>query len=336
MDAFIQTYGFTIITMLISAMLALSLYLPLMAGQLSLASPGFYAIGGYVGGLLSTQNFRESVGAQNSYPVLLILLEMLIAAALCGALAYLIGRIVLRLRGIFLALATISFVEIVRVGAIVFVDFTKGQPGIENIPQPFPTKFGYMWLMLPTLLLCMFGVYRLERIRAGRAFTAIRADELAASSIGIDTTHYKVLAFVIGGILAGIAGAISAHLNNTWNPSFGTFDASILILASVLVGGSRTFVGPVIGGMLITAMPEALRALAGIDGMAPTLSKFIADSRLIIFGILITLGAIAFPEGLVNPDFWRRITRRRVADEPTGGAPSAAVSATAGTGGRTE
>lgn len=310
MDAFIRTYGFTFITMLIAALLALSLYLPLMAGQLSLASPGFYSIGGYVGGLLSTQNFRDSIGAQNSYPLPLMLVEMVIAALLCGIIALIIGYTVLRLRGIFLALATISFVEIIRVGAIVFVDLTKGQPGIENIPQPFPTKFEYIWLVLPILLFAMFFIYRLERVRAGRALTAIREDELAASTIGINPTHFKVLAFVLGGILAGVAGAMSCHLNNTWNPSFGTFDASILILASVLVGGSRTYLGPVIGGMLITALPEVLRAVAGIEGLPVTVSKLIADSRLIIFGILITLGAVAFPQGLINPDFFRRFNRK--------------------------
>lgn len=306
MDAFIQTYGFTIITMLIAALLALSLYLPLMAGQLSLASPGFYAVGGYIGGLLSTQNFTQFIGEKNSYPVWLLLVEMLIAGVICGVLAYIIGRIVLRLRGIFLALATISFVEIVRVGAIVFKDLTKGQPGIENIPQPFPTKFDYIWLMIPLLLLAMFFVYRLERVRAGRALIALREDELAASAIGINPTHYKVLAFMLGGIFAGVAGAVSCHLNNTWNPSFGTFDASILILAMVLVGGSRTFLGPVTGGIIVTALPEILRGIASQPGMNPVLSKVIADSRLIIFGLLITAGAIAFPQGLISPDYFRR------------------------------
>jgi len=306
MADFIRTYGFTIITMLIAALLALSLYLPLMAGQLSLASPGFYAIGGYVGGLLSTQNFRDAVYGENLYPVALLLVEMFIAAALCGLLAFVIGWVVLRLRGIFLALATISFVEIVRVSAIVFVDLTKGQPGIENIPQPFPTKFGYIALAGPVLLFVMFFVYRLERVRAGRALTAIREDELAASTIGINPTHYKVLAFVLGGIVAGIAGAISAHLNNTWNPSFGTFDASILILAFVLVGGSRTVLGPVAGGLLLTALPEVLRAASGIPGLPVAVSKLIADSRLIIFGVLITLGAVAFPQGLITPEWFAR------------------------------
>jgi branched-chain amino acid transport system permease protein len=240
--------------------------------------------------------------------------EMLIAGVVCGLLALVIGWVVLRLRGIFLALATISFVEIVRVGAIVFKDITKGQPGIENVPQPFPTKFEYIWLVLPVLLFGMFFVYRLERVRAGRALTALREDELAASAIGIDPTRFKVLAFTLGGIFAGVAGAISAHLNNTWNPSFGTFDASILILAMVLVGGSRTFLGPVTGGIIVTAIPEVLRAIASQPGISPALAKLIADSRLIIFGILITAGAITFPQGLINPDFFRRFAPKSSID----------------------
>ena len=98
---------------------------------------------------------------------------------------------------------------------------------------------------LPLLLLSMFFVYRLERIRVGRAFIAIREDELAADAMGINPTHYKVLAFTLGAMLAGVVGAVSAHFLNTWNARQGTFDASISYLAFVLIGGSRTFLGPV-------------------------------------------------------------------------------------------
>lgn len=309
MDAFFRTYGYTIVMMVIYALLALSLYLPLMAGQLSLASPGFYLMGGYVSGLLSVGGFKGLVGDSNSYPAWALLIQMVLAGLLCGLVGFVIGVIVLRLKGIFLALATIAFVEILNKSATAFKEFTYGPEGVPNIPQPFPTQFAYILAAAPLLIFAMFFMYRLERTRAGRAFTAIREDELAASAMGIDTTRYKILSFVLGSIVAGMAGAISAHINNTWNPSFGTFDASILILASVLVGGSRTFVGAVVGGMLISVLPELLRALAGTPGISDALRKAIADSRLIIFGVLITLCAITFPQGLINPDFFTRFRR---------------------------
>src|SRR6476469_1559493 len=115
MAEFFATYGNLIISMALAAVLALSLYLPLMAGQLSLASPGFYALGGYIAAILSTKVF-PATGA--TFPISLLLLEMVIAGALSGVLGVLVGVPALRLRGIYLAIATIAFVEILRVLAL--------------------------------------------------------------------------------------------------------------------------------------------------------------------------------------------------------------------------
>lgn len=314
MQAFIQVYGFLLVTMVLQATLALSLYLPLMAGQLSLASPGFYAIGGYVAALLSTRVFPVERGL---YPVPPFLFELFVAALLCGVVAVIVGFTALRLRGIFLALATIAVVEIIRVSAVAFQDFTGGQIGISAIPDPIGSQFGYILVAAPLLLFAMFFTYRLERTRVGRAFTALREDELAAAAIGINPMAYKVLAFTLGAMLAGVTGVISAHLLSTWNPSLGTFDGSILILAYVLVGGSRTFLGPVVGGMLLTALPEGLRALAGVNGLPEWLSQLLKDSRLILFGVLIALGAAFFPQGLITPDLFRRREPAPLNNPPT-------------------
>src|SRR5690349_9745685 len=166
MAAFFNTYGFLITSMLFAAMLGLSLYLPLMAGQLSLASPGFYALGGYIAALISTKVFPSTDG---TYPLHLVLLEMLIAGIASGVLAVLVGIPALRLRGIYLALATIAFVEILRVLSL-NLPILGGAVGIFGIPQPFKSQGEYLWLALPMLLISMFLVYRLERIRMGRAF----------------------------------------------------------------------------------------------------------------------------------------------------------------------
>jgi branched-chain amino acid transport system permease protein len=229
-----------------------------------------------------------------------------IAALICFVVAIIVGFIALRLRGIYLALATIALVEILRVTALNLVDITGGAPGIPGVPQPFSTQFGYMLITVPLLAFATFFVYRVERIRIGRAFVALREDELAASSIGISPMYYKVMAFTMGAVLAGLAGAVSAHLFNTWNPSYGTFDASILILAYVLVGGSRTVFGPVVGALLLTALPEMLRAAAGINDLPVWVAKFLQDSRLIIFGVLIAVGTLFFPQGLLTPEIFRR------------------------------
>lgn len=94
---------------------------------------------------------------------------------------------------------------------------------------------------------------------------------------------------------------------NTWNARQGTFDASIIYLAFVLIGGSKTFVGPVLGGMVLTALPEALRALSGVGGLPIWLAQFLRDGRLIIFGLLIVIGSVFYPQGILTPDLLNRL-----------------------------
>lgn len=316
MANFFSTYGFLIVSMLLGALLGLSLYLPLMAGQLSLASPGFYALGGYIAAVLSTKVF-PSQGPH--FPIPFLLAEMVLAAIVSGALGILVGIPALRLRGIYLAIATIAFVEILRVLAL-NLEITGGAVGIFGIPQPFATPIEYLWIAVPLLLISMVLLYRLERIRVGRAFTAIREDELAADAMGINPTYYKVLAFTLGAILAGVVGALSAHFLNTWNARQGTFDAGIIYLTSVLIGGTRTFVGPVLGGMVFTALPEVLRAVAELPGLPQWFAQFLRDGRLMVFGVLIVLGTIFFPQGLVTPALLKRL--RRLKAKPLQDKPS--------------
>jgi len=305
MNDFVSTYGSLIVSMVLGSLLGLSLYLPLMTGQLSLASPGFYALGGYIAAILSTKVFTSK---SNLFPIHFLLLEMLIAGIISGLLGIAVGIPALRLRGIYLAIATIAFVEVLRVISL-NLDITGGAVGIFGIPQPFSTQVEYLWIAVPLLIISMLLFYRLERIRVGRAFIAIREDELAAGAMGINPTYYKVLAFTLGSILAGVVGAISAHFLNTWNARQGTFDASIIYLTFVLIGGSRSFFGAVLGGMFFTALPELLRNLADTGGLPDWFSHFLRDGRLIIFGLLIVIGTIFFPQGLVTPGIFKRLTK---------------------------
>lgn len=283
MNDFLQNNGFLIVTMVQQSLLAMSLYYPLMAGQLSLASPGFYALGGYVAAIIGTVEYfapwRDALGW------IMFPLEWLAAGVISGILAVLVGIPALRLRGIYLALATIAFVEILRVICL-NLTITGGAIGIFGVPQLFESRWSYILTFGPLLIMMLFFSYRLDHSRVGRAFKAIREDELAADAMGINPTRYKVLAFVIGAILAGVVGAMSAPFLNTWNARQGTFDASIAYLAYVLIGGSRSVWGPLLGGTLLAALPEILRPLK--------------DSRLIINGLVLVFASIYMPHGIAG------------------------------------
>ena len=277
--------------MLIGALLGISVYLPLRCGQLSLATPGFYAIGGTLAALLSPR-VGALGGSEPVYPLSSVLLEMLLAAALAGGLAVGIGRVVLRLRGVYLAIATIALVEILRVTTL-NQESLGGAVGIFGIPQPFLDPEGYALFTLISLALVCWLCERLERQRLGRAMEAIRDDELAAACQGIDTDRTKLVAFVLSAVVAAITGVISAHFLNSWNARLGNFDASITTLAFVVFGGSRTWAGPVLGGLTLTALPELLRP--------------IGDLRLIVFGLVILVGPLLLPQGLITPERLRLI-----------------------------
>jgi branched-chain amino acid transport system permease protein len=264
-----------------SALLALSLYLPFSTGQLSLASPAFFAIGGYVAAILSVNPahaaslawLHQQLGLGGVY-----LLEFVLAILIDGVVGLVVGILALRLRGIYLALATIALIEIVQVVANNLI-VTGGATGIFSIP-----RLSNSWQIWAVLLVAALLLWRLERSRVGRAFRAIREDEVAAEAMGVDTTHYKVMAFTLGAILAGITGVLGAHFLNTWNPSQGTFNGSIDELSWVIVGGSQSFLGPILGATLLTLLPEVLR--------------FLQNFRLIVDGALLVLVTIFLPRGI--------------------------------------
>ena len=283
-----------LVQMLIGALLGISVYLPLATGQLSLATPAFYAVGGTLAALLSTRWTALGARVDGSFPLPSFLLELVLGGALAGLLALLVGRLVLRLQGIYLAIATIALVEIVRV-AILNLPFTGGAVGIFGIPQPFPTAAGYLLPALALLVLAGWLCQRLEVMALGRAMAAVREDELAARCMGIATTRVKLSAFVLSAVLAGSTGALAAHFLNTWNARQGSFDTAVTMLAFVILGGSRSWLGPVLGGLLLTALPELLRP--------------VGDVRLVLFGLVILLGPALFPQGLVTPALLERLGR---------------------------
>lgn len=280
---FLDNYGFLIVAIIQQALLGMSLWYPLMAGQLSLASIGFYSLGGYIAAIMGTSPlfaaWRETLGAA-LYPV-----EWLIAMLASVLLGLLVGIPALRLRGIYLALATIAFVQVLNV-VVLILDVTGGAVGLFGIPQPFESRIGYLWFFGPLLIVMLLFSWRLTRTVAGRSFMAIREDELAAQAMGISTTFEKVRAFVIGCGLAGIVGAMSAPFLNTWNARQSSFDASVACLAYVLIGGARSIWGPLLGAILLVALPEVLRPLK--------------DARLIMNGIVLVVACIYLPQGIAG------------------------------------
>jgi branched-chain amino acid transport system permease protein len=280
---FLDNYGFLIVAIIQQALLGMSLWYPLMAGQLSLASIGFYSLGGYIAAIMGTSPlfavWREALGPA-LYPV-----EWLIAMLASCLLGVLVGVPALRLRGIYLALATIAFVQVLNVVVLV-LDVTGGAVGLFGIPQPFEKRIGYLWFFGPLLAVMLLFSWRLTRTVAGRSFMAIREDELAAQAMGISTTYEKVRAFVIGCGLAGIVGAMSAPFLNTWNARQSSFDASVACLAYVLIGGARSIWGPLLGAILLVALPEVLRPLK--------------DARLIMNGIVLVVACIYLPQGIAG------------------------------------
>ncbi len=225
----------------INGMLAISMFLVLYSGQLSLAAPGFMAIGAYVSVLMDLHWHTP------------LPLDIAVAVLFAGVIAALVGLPVLRLRGVFLAIATIGFVEALRLGVILNVPITGEGLGLQN-PNADATA---VMPPLISLALVMFTVWRLTKGRLGHAWSAIRQDEIAALSQGIQVARYKMIAFVLSGLVAAYAGALEAHLYFDIDPADANYGVTraVQILTFAVLGGSGYVLGPAVGALIITLLP---------------------------------------------------------------------------------
>ena len=260
----------------LNALLALSVHATLSCGQLSLANAGFMAIGAYAAALLTTR-------AGWPFPAALAA-----AAALPALVAVPLGLPVLRLRGVFLAIATIGFGEVVRL-FLVNWEYTDGALGLVGVPQltSLPLAWG-------CLAVALYGFWRLRGSRTGYALEAIREDEAAARTMGIDASRHKLAMFAVGGALAGLAGGLEAHLTFMVAPSGYGFGRAVDMLVYAVVGGAASPVGPVLGAAFLTALPEALRAAGGALGIPP------GPLRLFLNGLVLLLVILFLPNGIVS------------------------------------
>ncbi|MET0486639.1 MAG: branched-chain amino acid ABC transporter permease [Candidatus Rokuibacteriota bacterium] len=252
----------------INVILALSLYFPLSAGQLSLGQGGFMAIGAYLASWLT---------ATLGWPWPLAFAGAAAAAGLVGAL---VGLPALRVRGIYLVLLTMAFGEIVRV---FFLNFgpTGAAQGFRGMP--FVTTLPLVAVLAVAVAIL---AARTAASRMGRAFAAINRDELAAEVMGIDVTRAKLASFTVGAVVAGLAGALWAHYVQFIEPEEFGFARSVMPFTFVVVGGLQTFWGSLVGAAVLTLLPEWLR--------------FLKEWRLALYGVAMLAVMIVRPQGLVD------------------------------------
>ncbi|HEV2217002.1 MAG TPA: branched-chain amino acid ABC transporter permease [Candidatus Dormibacteraeota bacterium] len=225
----------------VNGILAASMFLVLYSGQLSLAAPGFMAIGAYTSAILD-------VNAHVPLP-----LATAAAVLLAGVVGVLVGLPVLRLRGVFLAIATIGFVEATRLGVILNLPITGEGLGFKN-PDADATAVAPA---LISLVGVVFLAWRLTKGRLGNAWAAIRQDEVAALSQGIQVARYKLIAFTLSALMAGYAGALEAHLYFDIDPSDAQYGVTraVQVLTFAVLGGSGFVIGPVVGALIVTLLP---------------------------------------------------------------------------------
>jgi branched-chain amino acid transport system permease protein len=275
----------------INGIAATSMFVVLNSGQLSLAAPGFMAIGAYTS-VLMDMYWRTPLA-----------LNLAAGTLLAGVVGVLVGLPALRLRGVFLAIATIGFIEALRLGVILNLPITGEGLGLKN---PTPDPLGGINIVLVALVAVVFLMWRLTKGRLGHAWSAIRQDELAALSQGINVARYKLLAFTLSAVLAGFAGGLESHLTFFLNPGDADYGVSraVQILTFAVLGGSGNVFGPLVGALFLTTLPEIIRQAL--------------DYRDVVSGVILIAVIIFRPQGIVGrgglaivrPRWWPRARLR--------------------------
>jgi branched-chain amino acid transport system permease protein len=283
----------------LAAMLAVGLNVALgFAGLFSFAQGAFYGIGAYVSALLVLGGI---VGFWTGF---------VLAGVSAGAAGFVLGLFTIRLGGHYLAIATFAFQEIVVLVMRNWDSVTKGTAGITGVPGPpplaapglpaitFTTELPYYYLVLAVLVLVVAATWRLQGSQLGLELLAIRDDETAARAIGVRALRLKIFAFTLSAMFAGFAGSLFAHYVKNVSPESFMVATSFSVLVAVLVGGIGTTLGPVLGGIALTFLPEYLRAFHAY--------------RFTIYGALIIVVIIAMPTGVAGAfrALYARLTAR--------------------------
>jgi len=277
----------TLIMAGIFAVLALSLNLLLgYTGQLSLGHAAFFGIGAYATALLTVKlEWSPWIG-------------LLAAVVLPGLAGWVIGRLALKLRGAYFVLLTISFAGCVSLVSVNWMDLTNGPLGLPGVPAleialpglpalSLRTKVAFYYVVLVAVVLAYLVCLALIRSRVGRALVALRENETLAASVGIDGTHYLVLAAVVSAAMAGFGGGLYAHYTRFVSPEVFLFTYTVTMVIMVVAGGKGTLAGPVVGAVLFTVLPEALRAATSWQW------------QMLLYGILLVAVLFFMPQGIV-------------------------------------
>ena len=282
------------------------------AGQFSLGHAGFMAVGSYTSAFLTTKYFMPYVERFPEGSAMVIVWQSVflilgvvagaITAAICG---YIVGLPSLRLRGDYLAIVTLGFGEIIRV-LILNIEEIGAARGLTGIPAWSNFFWVYFFAGLTILI-----SHRLVMSSVGRAFLAVREDQIAAEAMGVDTTKYKVKAFVIGSALAGVAGALYGSFLMYLNPGMFTFVKSFEVVAMVVLGGLGSITGSVLAAIILTILPEGLRYVKDIvPADAPEMLK--RDPRMVIYSIMLIVLMLTRPQGLFGRrEIWEFLPKRK-------------------------
>jgi branched-chain amino acid transport system permease protein len=263
-------------------------------GMLSLCQAGFFAIGSYATAILTTQ---AGWSFWATLPV---------SALLAAMFGVLIGLPTLRLKGDYLAIATLGFGEIVRNVLNNWDSLTGGPMGIQRIPMatifsftinPYK-KWAFLALVILIVVISYYLFERLGRSRMGRALQAIRDDEIAASSMGINVTKYKVWAFAIGAAVAGIAGSLQSIFSLSVTPNSYVFMVSIMVLCMVVLGGMGNFAAVILGAFIIQLI-SYFPQLTGLSSVIPP------QFKQILFGLILVVMMIWRPQGIIGVRSYR-------------------------------
>ena len=297
----------------IFAVLALSLNLLLgYAGQLSLGHAAFFGLGAYATAL-STVKLDWSPWA-----------GLVLALVVPGLAGWAVGRIALRIRGAYFVLLTVSFAGVISLISVNWMELTNGPLGIPGVPAlsvdlpglgewPLRRKPAFYGVMLVAAALSYLVCSRLVRSRVGRALVALRENETLAESVGIDATHYLVLATVVSAAMAGLGGWLYAHYTRFVSPEVFLFSYTVTMVIMVVAGGKGTLAGPVVGAALFTALPEALREATSWQW------------QMLAYGVILMLVLYFLPRGIVPAlSAW---APRRTGAPGVGAAPPARESA---------
>ncbi len=280
-----STYQINImITALMYVVLGLGLNIVVgVAGLLDLGYVAFYAVGAYSYALL---HLHFGLGFWTVLPI---------GGLLAASFGIILGFPVLRLRGDYLAIVTLGFGEIIRLILENWNDFSRGPSGISNIPRPgffgmemsLNQSITYLYyLMIAMVIFTIFVVNRLQNSRIGRAWFALREDEIACQAMGIDKTRTKLTAFALGAFWAGMVGVIFAAKTTFVNPASFTFLESAIILCIVVLGGMGSIIGVIIAAIILMLLPEYLRAFS--------------DYRMLVFGATLVIMMVFRPQGIIS------------------------------------